>query len=115
MGIENACCGDYENKDKQYERMSQGQVRSIAKGATNVINLLDGCTQQHELAKFLRHHEVSQLIFNGNGSLYESYLCLSKCQSKRDGGPKTSKKLLLSCIKVKLENLPKVQERVDKL
>lgn len=54
----------------------------------------------------MRHHEVTQLVFNGNGALYESYLCL---------GSKTSKTFLLSSINVSLGDLTKVQERIEKL
>ena len=72
-----------------------------------------------KIKKFLKRHDISQLIFNGNGGVYESYLCIPKNQMTppqlREGGPRENTRKLLSCVKVREDCLRKVEAKVEQL
>lgn len=90
-----------------------------SKTTKNIFDLQNGSALKIKM--FLKRHDISQLIFNGNGGVYESYLCIPKNQMTppqlREGGPRESNntRKLLSCAKVREDCLKKVEAKVEQL
>ena len=87
--------------------MSRSPTKNFKK--EQIAKKIDLLNSEFEIEKFLKQHEVTQLIFNGNGSLYECYLCQEiKAKFREDGTKKNQK--LLTRIKMTEECLPKIQK-----
>ena len=48
----------------------------MIKPTKNLFDLQNGSALKIKM--FMKRHDISQLIFNGNGGVYESYLCVPK-------------------------------------
>ena len=80
------CCGCADDKvymslNKNNEgfpgiRTKPTKRYSDDKAKKNIFDLHNGSALKIKM--FMKHHDISQLIFNGNGGVYESYLCLPK-------------------------------------
>ena len=106
-------------REKPVKRASLAQESlKPSKTTKNIFDLQNGSALKIKM--FLKRHDISQLIFNGNGGVYESYLCIPKNQMTppqlREGGPRESNtRKLLSCVKVREDCLKKVEAKVEQL
>ena len=80
----NNCCSrdiDEKGEGKNYPNKEEIAFASGELGQklkrTKKIKLIDN---DREIDKFLEKYKVKMLVFGGNGSLYESYLCSLKKQ-----------------------------------